>query len=170
MPGLGSSPNDASHSSEESADRAKVAARESGAWLRDEAARLYTSYRGQTKYFKWRAWIVASYAAIVVASLVMAAPSMNPIDAYVVPRYDVNGEFNARVENNSAESWTNVRLVLDDRYQLAKERVPARETMLVRMSQFSALEGGSRAPADYRPYKLVVKTEQGSHKAKVGER
>ena len=58
MAGLGSGRSDPGHSSPDKAEKARVAARQSAAWLRDEAAQLYDNYTKQSKYFKWRSWIV----------------------------------------------------------------------------------------------------------------
>ena len=166
-PGDPSDPKVEAHR-EAASERAKAAARESAHWLRDEAARLYTGYRQQSKYFKWRSWIVLVYGLIALSSVVVATEPTwsNPIRAYVVPGTDPDGRLLVHVQNLSPEEWTNVDLVLDGRYHFRRASLPRNESLDISVIEFVRSVKGLRekAKSSFRPRSLEVRTDQGSYR------
>jgi hypothetical protein len=156
---------------EAAADRAKAASRESAHWLRDEAQRLYTGYAKQSKFFKWRSWIVATYVVIALTSVVMAMPPLNHINAYVKADYDYERRMILGIRNDSASEWTDVHIVLDGAWEYTKNSVQPNELVSANVTQFSPVGGrtGEKAPANLRPKVVVVKTDHGSFKTKLTE-
>lgn len=156
---------------ESGVDRTKAAARESATWLKDEAGRLYAGYAKQSKYFKWKSWIIGGYAAVALFSLFMGAPPLNSIDAYVIPSYDVSSrEFMVSVKNESTEPWTNVRLKLDDAFLFEKDALPPGESVLAKVTQFHRVElKGEKAPLAFRPNELRIRTDQGSFRVNLAQ-
>ena len=150
------------------AEQAQQAAREAAHWLRGEVGRVVDNYKGQSKYFKWRSWIVAAYVAISATSIVMAMPTLNTISAYVVPTTDFRGRLILSVENQSGEPWTGLRLVLDDTWVFEKEQVPPGEKVMPNVTQFARRIGArTPAPENLRPRLLRVETDQGEYETKL---
>lgn len=147
----------------------RLTARRSADWLKDEASTLYANYARQTKYFKWRAQIVVLYAAVALASVFLALPPFNFIGARIVAAYDYNSALVLTVTNESGQEWTDVRVVLDDRYVFEKGRVLPGEPIVTSASQFRPVRGkGDRPPSELRVQRVRVDTRQGSYTASMG--
>lgn len=135
------------------------------ALIRDETRRLVARYKAQSRYFKWRSWIVASYAVIAVTSVVMALPPGNSINAYVVPTRDFRNRVLIAVENQSQKPWTRVRLVLDDTWAFERDELPPGEKLMPNITQFVRIKSASKenAPDSLQPKVLRVETAQGKY-------
>lgn len=171
-PNLTPVPDPADAQKEAAAERTRAAARDATHWLRGEAQRLYEGYNRQSKFFKWRSWIVGAYATIAVGSVVMALPPMNTIDAYVVPTTDYSNRLILSVKNESGEEWTDVRLVLDGTWEFRKDRVGPGESILPNITQFQRIgtsDAAGKATEALRPKRLLVDTDQGSYEHPVYE-
>lgn len=169
MPESSPSPDPREAQQAASTERAQQAAREAAHWLRSEASRLVDNYKGKSRYFKWRFWIIAAYVGIAAASVVMALPPLNTIDAYVRPTVDFRSRLIVSVENQSGAPWTNLRLVLDETWVFEQAQVPAGERVSPDVTQFVKLRGKERtgAPENLRPRTLRVETDQGDFEAPV---
>jgi hypothetical protein len=156
MAGLGAGRSDPVQGPNDPAERARAAARESAAWLRDEAGRLYDNYSKQSKFFKWRSWIIAAYVALSIVSLgVWKALTGNDIKAYVTWT-SLDDMVLLRVTNNSAESWTHVRILLNGQWEFEKDRVLANEDVTTPVKQFHKV--GSKAGHESAPGNIQIKT------------
>ncbi len=149
------------------ADRAKTAAVDSARWLHDEAGRLWADYRKQSKFFKWRAWIVVAFSLVTIFSVAMATRPQwsNGIQAQVIATAGDLGGLNIYVENNSTEAWTHVVLVLDGAYRFKQDKVaPTSRSMpfVVNTTQFAKANAETPGPG-YRPRTLEVECDQGSY-------
>jgi len=166
MAGLGSGQSDPIHGTQEAAERARVAARQSAAWLRDEAGRLYSSYQQQSKFFKWRAWIVASFALVSLVSLAKAMGPSNSINAHVgLAREPMTNALLTAVTNESTDDWTNVKLIMNDTYEFEKDRLGPGQNVNPPVTQYQnpKVKGpAGKAPANIELKKLRVECSQGS--------
>lgn len=170
MAGLGSGKFDPVHGTKEAAERARVAAHEATTWLREEAARLYAGYSAQSRFFRWRVWIVTGYALIALTSLAMAMGPvrLNPISAHVASAVDPADltSIIISVENQSHREWTDVVIVLDDVYEYTKPVIRPGERSQLHATRF--LRRGSSGteglpPKNFRPSRVKVKSRQGSY-------
>lgn len=150
------------------AARARYAAAESAQWVREEASQLLTNYKKQSKYFKWRFWLVAAYVGVSAGSLLAIVPPMNSINAYVrVTRNELDGKPVILVRNDSTTEWTHVRVMLNDHYVFERDRLRATDEVTPDITQFR--KEGTTGP-DAKPlinmalHSLRVKCDQGSFK------
>lgn len=147
-------------------DRARRLAGDAFEWTRAETRELIVRYKKQSRFFKWRAWIVVVYALIAVTSVVMALPPRNSIDAYVIPSYEtIRGRLQVRVENSSTKPWTNVRLVLDDTWVYERKELGAGANVMPIVDAFVKIKSPSQehAPGSLQPKVLRVETDQGKY-------
>jgi hypothetical protein len=165
MSGIGES--DHARNANVVADRAAVAARESAAWLREESARLYANYQSQSRYFKWRSWIIGLYVATGIVSIaVVVIPSLNSIKAYVmVTRGTLDDRPVVDVRNDSSSEWSHVDIIVNGVWQFQQDRLASGGHIIAPMESFRK-EGASGADArpkgDIVPRKVKVKCDQGS--------
>lgn len=154
---------------ESGGERARRIAGETFELVRDETQRLVARYRAQSRYFKWRSWIVAAYALIAITSVVMALPPSNSIDAYVVPTRDFRNRIIVSVENQSEKPWTRVRLVLDDVWVFERDELPPGEKVTPNITQFVKIKSPDKenAPESLQPKVLRVETAQGKYQMQL---
>lgn len=154
---------------ESGGERARRIAGETLALIRDETQRLIVRYKAQSRYFKWRSWIVAAYALIAVTSVVMALPPSNTIDAYVRADTDFRNRLVVSVENQSGKPWTKVRLVLDDNWVFERPELPPGEKETKTVTQFVKIKSATKeyAPDSLQPKVLRVETAQGKYQVEL---
>jgi hypothetical protein len=167
MPGTGTSEADLTRNSPEAvAERAAVAARESAIWLREESARLVANYKKQSRYYKWRSYIIASYAVVAVGSILVAMPPLNGIKAHVrVTSDDLDGRPLIYVQNDAKDDWTDVRLIVNKEWTFEQERLPSGSSITVKLENFrhlGSIGADARPKSDLVPKHIKIKCRQGS--------
>lgn len=151
------------HGTQEAAERARVAARQASGWLRDEAARLYAGYDRQSRFFKYRVWIVAAWVTLSLSSVAVALWPDNVIGAVVRTAPDpADGSPIISVENGSSRSWRDVVIVLDGVYEFSKPSLSPGESLQVHARNFVHKDHRDEPkaglpPQGYRPQVITVR-------------
>ena len=152
---------------EAAAERARNAARESAAWLRDESSRLLANYQRQSKYFKWRSWIVASYVGLTLVSLLIFGWPSNVIKAHVrVPHDEFDGCPLIHVENQSPDQWTHVKVTVDSQWEIERPMILPGEDITTKIALFrrpNAAAGDPKPTCKMAPSRVRVACDQGSY-------
>lgn len=121
------------------------------------------SFRRSDRFFKMRAGIVGSWVLISVVTLWAACPSSgpsNPLGADVqVLRDSLVGGQQLLVRNESAETWTEVVLTLDEGWRREHKTVRPHDLLVLPMSEFR--RDGQAAPRDFKPRRLTLECDQG---------
>ncbi len=164
MAGLGSGGFEPVHGSQDAAERAGAAARESVKWVSEEASRLYGNYSRQSKYFKWRAWILGSYATLAILGVALSRGPSNDIHAHVYPTYDkTDNQLIVSVRNESEDEWTGVHITVNGEYEFERDRLMRDEMITPKLTQFKKIGTGEKAAGAVTPRTLKVKCDQGSY-------
>ena len=82
-----------------------------GAMIKAELERLREAYEKQSKYWKWKSWIVAGYLALAGGSVVLALPPLNTLGAVVSVQpvsVGLETQYAAMVRNESGDDWSGV--------------------------------------------------------------
>lgn len=151
------------HESPSTSDKARGAAQQAGNWLRDEATRLYQGYDRQSRFFKYRVWIVAAWVVLSLSSVAVALWPENTIGAVVRTAPDpADGSPIISVENGSDRVWRDVVIVLDGVYEYAKPSLAAGESVQVHARNFVHKEHrddqkAGLPPRNYRPKNVTVR-------------
>lgn len=134
-------------------DQLKFKASEGAHWLRGEAARLVESYNGQSRWWRYRFWIIASYAAVALVSVLVWAPPLNTLKAEVKLSRDFNERAKIVILNLSGEAWTNVTVDV---------RGPASKRTAFEKSTVAANDDWSLPALEFDPHVIKVRAEEGS--------
>jgi len=131
------------------------------AFLKAEFERLREAYEAQSRYWKWKSWIVGAYVLVAGFSVFMALPPMNTLGASVGVQPIAVGlerQYAAIVRNESGREWSGVTVTFTgDVGQTAtfeRPRVPA--------------NGSFHTPGiTFVPASVAVSADQGSYTVKV---
>lgn len=139
--------------------------------LKGDFSRLYADFQRRSRFFRLRFWIVLAYGLIVTTSVVMAMPARNVLGAYPLLVPDPADRHNVivSVENQSRQTWTNVRFILDDLYEFERKEIPGggrAQLHAVRFQRAGTTDRDGRPPSGYRPGTLTVRSDQGTFKTK----
>lgn len=136
--------------------------------LREASERALRQVRSTDRYARMRTAIVATWAAITIATLFAACPpsGSNSLGAefQVLSDSFVGGE-QLLVRNESDDVWRDVVLTLDGEWRYEHRVLRPREKIVVSPSRFQ--RGGQPAPEGYLPRSLEVECDQGRHTFKV---
>lgn len=126
-------------------------------FLKAEYERLKDAYEAQSKYWKWKSWIVGAYVVLAGFSLVKALPAPNTLGASVgvaAITVGLERQYSALVRNESGRDWSNVTVTfkgdVDQVATFERPRVPAK--------------GNFQTPGiTFIPVSVTVDASQGSY-------
>jgi hypothetical protein len=148
------------------AARERAAAREAVTWVREESTRLIENYKAQTRYYKWRSWIIGGYLLVALVSIFIALPPFNTVKAYArITRDDLDGRPLIYVRNDSTEEWNHVRVLINDQWLFEREHLLPGDAITANIATFRKQNGGGpglKPPGDLVPHTLRVRCDQGS--------
>lgn len=148
------------------AARARAAAREGMTWIKGETNRLIENYQAQSRYFKWRSWIISGYALAALVSIFIALPPFNTVKAYArVTRDDLDGRPLIYVRNDSSSEWNQVRILINDQWVFERDRLLPGDNVTANISVFrkvNATGPAAKPPPDVVAHTVRVKCDKGS--------
>ena len=107
--------------------------------MRATVNELWRGFKGESKYFQYKAYIGAAYIALVLITVIAVVPRSpsNKLKAYVLA---ATGDFvvgsYVMVRNDSSKDWERVRLTLNGTHMFNVARIPAGEKVTVQLPKF----------------------------------
>lgn len=144
-------------------ERLKNGAIDLGYLLLGRAKDEVRDFKGQDRFFKYKAGIVALYVVLSVTSFAVACPGSTLKTRDLGAQIVVGGNRDAPVwliKNESDDAWEDVRVIIDGRYRAAAGLVGARKNLVVTPRQLIS-DDGSPVPSDLRASHLELKTDDG---------
>ncbi len=137
-------------------------------------------FRAQSRHFKKKTYILVGYVLIGLITVLLVLPESlitNDISAAtLVGQTDIGGTY-ILVTNESDDDWTDLRVVVDGKWELQVERIRAGEQRELFMREFvESLQGEdadekvlpNRAPKDHQPFHLQIRCEEGLYVGPLG--
>jgi hypothetical protein len=125
----------------------------------------YGDFRRSDRFFKYKAGIIASWVAITCLTLVLSCPpseldAKNRLGARLGPRPADPTRPAVTIFNDSDKRWTDVRIIVNEKYQASMPSVEARDAVTVTPRQLLG-PGGKVAPLDLRATDVELRTSDG---------
>jgi hypothetical protein len=131
---------------------------------KDEAKRLWGEFQEQSKFLRWKVYVAASYAVVVILTLFIAWPR-NAIDAKIqITRHPLSGEPIVYVLNESQDEWQNVVVRVNDVWMVSASAVSPGGDLNNVVSKFVKQDKSGKvvhAPRNLEPRKVEVETSAG---------
>lgn len=136
--------------------------------LRALAEEFVEDFRNSDRFFKYKAGVVASWAAMTLLTLVLACPSArkeatNALKANVqvmqVPGLDTTRTA-LLIENQSDQPWSDVMLKLNGTWSAALPVIGPKQKAVMEIRKFAAGDGRT-PPLDLRPSSLEIRSREG---------
>lgn len=144
-----------------------TATKSAPAKVRESLERAWQNFRRRSKYFQYKVYIGAAYAALIVATVIVVVPRgpSNKLGASVLAaRGDfVIGSY-IMVRNESKRDWTEVELTLNGTYHFKAPALKAGEKVVVGLKKFQG-PGAALAEADVR--ELTIETPRGKETYRI---
>lgn len=152
------------------ADRVKGGASETAFTSVALVKRWVADFRARDRFYQYKAGILAAWVALSAVCLVIACPSGGlERSARLGARLVLAGEAGYPVYtlfNDSKEPWTDVTVVVNQRYRAAAPFVQAGGNLTLTPSQLLGPDG-KVAPADLHPRDLELRTPYGKERLLV---
>jgi hypothetical protein len=124
---------------------------------------LVTDFRGRSRFFQYKAGIIAGWIVLSLLSVAVAWPSGSQRSSDLGARLVLAGDPQHPVWtlfNDSDESWVGVVVVVNKRYESAAAKVASGGNLTLTPGNFVD-KAGKAAPADLRLVNLEVHTRDG---------
>lgn len=123
----------------------------------------WADFRASSRFFKYKAGIIAGWLFLSVGSIFVACPSArgpsNELGAHLVTT-EVEGRVAISVRNESDEPWKQILVVVNGEYRAAHPPVEPGGMLTVTPKLLATAEG-KPAPADLRVMDLEIHTSEG---------
>jgi hypothetical protein len=130
-------------------------------------AAWWASFRRRSKYFQFKVYIGAAYAALIVLTVIVVVPRSpsNRLGAYVLA---ARGDFVVgsyiMVRNDSKREWSDVTLTLNGSHSYKTPALKVGEKMTVALKKF---EGASGALQEADVRELTIQTARGKETYRI---
>jgi hypothetical protein len=133
------------------------------------AKTAWANFRRESKFFQYKVYIGAIYAALIVVTVIVVVPRgpSNKLKAYVLA---ARGDFVVgsyiMVRNDSRRDWTEVTLTLNGTHQFKPNTIKAGDKVAVALKKFTPKAGGA-ALQESEVQLLVIETAGGKEQYRI---
>jgi hypothetical protein len=134
---------------------------------REHGGAVYEDFQGRPQHVRWRAYALAAYTAIVLATLAGQLYTTNRLGAYVrVQRVDIPETVEIFVRNDSRNPWDHVKLQLNGIYAYERARLSPGQYIQLKVEGFTLTDSRgaiTHAPRNVHIAQLTIDTDQGRY-------
>ena len=125
----------------------------------------YDDFKRSDRFFKYKALIIASWVGISCVTLIASCPrseldAKNRLGARLAPRPTDPNRPAVTIFNDSDKPWSDVTIVVNDKYRAAMPQVEPHDAVTVTPRQLLG-PGGKVAPPDLRATDVELRTADG---------
>jgi hypothetical protein len=125
----------------------------------------WDDFRNSDRFFKYKAFVLATWIALSVATFVVACPGSGPSNGIgatlgSVPPTVASDPVLYFVKNDSDEPWTDVVIVVNDAYRIAVAQVTPNGQVTLSPKQLVGTDGVT-PQSDLRVRRIEVRTAEG---------